>query len=553
MGPHGYASFPLPATGSLLIGRDEGAEIRIADENASRRHARLHLGTELAVEDLSTRNGTFVRETRLDPGEVVPLQPGEAFTVGYTIFMVQRKRPSWQHRRLRSHGTFEDRLEEVCERAAVSGANLAVLRVHADERRAAGPPCAPELLAAGLGPHDLLAAYAPGEYEVLVIDVEPARARALRDDLVARLQAGGLVARAGLALFPQEGRSGPALISRAAAALHGDAAEAQAIDAATASPAMKALYELAGRAAASDINVLILGETGSGKEVLAGWIHRRSPRSRGPYVCINCAALAESLLESELFGHVKGAFTGANADRPGLLETARGGTVFLDEIGDMPRPLQTRLLRAIENRQITRVGSARPIELDIRFVAATNRDLEDAVADKTFRQDLFFRLNGISLTLPPLRERPEDLEDLARTFLISASRKPKRRVPTLSQDAAVLMQGYAWPGNVRELRNTMERALLLCDGGEIRPEHLPVERMRRLRRGDVSGARFEGPEPGPPLDARRAAERARIMDALTRHAGNQSRAAKYLAMPRGTFLRRVAEYGIARPHQRRPH
>ena len=291
-----------------------------------------------------------------------------------------------------------------------------------------------------------------------------------------------------------------------------------------------------------------------GKEVLADWIHRHSSRARGPFVCINCAALSDALLESELFGYEKGAFTGAVQAKPGLLETAAGGTVFLDEIGEMPAALQTRLLRALESRQIVRVGGLAPRAIDVRFVAATNRDLETEVLSKTFRQDLYFRLNGISLTIPPLRERPEEIEPLARRFLAAAAGPAKRRPPRLTPDALESLEAYAWPGNIRELRNVVERALLFAEGNEIAAEHLPVEKMRLSRLVAASPPSASAavpvaldPSPAKSLSPAEEAEYRKIVAALAEHGYNQTRAAKALGISRGTLIQRMKRYGIKRP------
>ena len=322
------------------------------------------------------------------------------------------------------------------------------------------------------------------------------------------------------------------------------------------SDAMRQLYRLAERAAAGPtagglITVLVLGETGTGKEVLASWIHRRSPRAKGPFVCINCAALTETLLESELFGHEKGAFTGAGPAKPGLLETAAGGTVFLDEIGEMNAALQTKLLRALESREIMRVGGRATRSIDVRFIAATNRELEADVASKRFRQDLYFRLNGITLTIPPLREHVEDISPLARRFIAQASRVAARRPPRLSAEALELLQAYSWPGNIRELRNVMERALVLCDGSEISVEHLPVEKLRLERMGSPAPV---GDTPTPvvtPDDGDGDGERKRILGAMTELGGNQTRVAAKLGIARGTLIARLERYGIKRPQASR--
>jgi transcriptional regulator with PAS, ATPase and Fis domain len=238
---------------------------------------------------------------------------------------------------------------------------------------------------------------------------------------------------------------------------------------------MVALYEQAERAARSSISVLVLGETGVGKDVLANAIHRASPRSRGPFLGLNCSAISESMLEAELFGHEKGAFTGAVQARPGLFESASGGTVFLDEIGELPLATQVKLLRVLEDRRVMRVGGRKAIDVDVRFVAATNRDLESACARGAFRSDLYYRLAGLTLTIPPLRERREEIAPLARLFAERSARQLDRATPTIPPVAVTQLESYPWPGNVRELRNAMERAVVLAFD-VILPEHLVLAR-----------------------------------------------------------------------------
>jgi DNA-binding NtrC family response regulator len=549
MGPNLFETYPLSVPGQLDIGREDGADVRIVDGLASRLHARLSVQASgaIVVEDLDSRNGTFVRGQRIAAGKPVELQPGEAITIGFTHLMVQRQRPRLPTRRLRSHAAFEERLDDACAQAAGgNGAGPAVIRVRIQNEEPAGRGA--DVIQGALRSGDLLAQYADGDYEILLLDTDGERVQAIAAGLERRLKTAGLAARTVVAAYPAHGRTAEALIGHASTLMLATEAESEA-EPVLRSASMRELYRLAARAASGHgvsglITVLVLGETGSGKEVLASWIHRRSPRADGPFLCINCAALTETLLESELFGHDKGAFTGAGAAKPGLLESADGGTVFLDEVGEMNAALQTKLLRTIESRQIMRVGgrTARPI--DVRFIAATNRDLEAEVANKTFRQDLYFRLNGISLTVPPLRERPEDVAPLARRFLTQASRAAQRRPPRLSAEAIDLLQGYSWPGNIRELRNVIERALVVCEGSQIGAAHLPIEKLR-LRRVPQAQATTESVS--AQLHAGDDAERRRIAEAMTAFGGNQTRVAATLGMARGTLIARLERYGIRRP------
>ncbi len=235
---------------------------------------------------------------------------------------------------------------------------------------------------------------------------------------------------------------------------------------------MRALLDVARRVAQSDASVLITGESGTGKEVLARFIHRNSARAGKPFVAINCAAIPEQLLESTLFGHEKGAFTGANTQYIGKFEQADGGTLLLDEITEMPLPLQAKLLRVLQEREVERVGGTRPLRVDIRVLATSNRDLPTTVAEGRFREDLYYRLNVFPLELPALRERPADILPLARATLARYSTRQQRRVPRLSEGAAAQLNRHRWEGNIRELDNVMQRALILAPGDVIEPEHL---------------------------------------------------------------------------------
>ncbi len=295
------------------------------------------------------------------------------------------------------------------------------------------------------------------------------------------------------------------------------------------------VHELALRVAESDSNVLILGESGTGKELVAAAIHDHSPRT-GLFLPVNCAAFSESLLESQLFGHVKGAFTGAIKNRSGLLEEAQGGTLFLDEVGDLSLGLQAKLLRVLQFGEFIPVGSNRPRRVDVRFIAATNKDLEHEVREGRFREDLFYRLNVFALTLPPLRERPEDIPLLANHFLARMARKSRRPPKTLSAEALSLMRDYAWPGNVRELENVIERGTILARGDAITADVLPF--------GSAGIAPHCCEEDGPMLSLQEV-ERRQVLKALQRTDWNKTRTAELLGVTRKTIDRKVKEFRLA--------
>ncbi len=296
------------------------------------------------------------------------------------------------------------------------------------------------------------------------------------------------------------------------------------------SPAMRQVLILAEQVARQPTTVLITGESGTGKEVVARHIHRRSPRAEAPFVAVNCAALTESLLESELFGHEKGAFTGAVQSRPGRFELAHGGTLFLDEVGETSLALQTKLLRVLQEQQFERVGGTRTLAVDVRVVAATNRDLRQAIAERTFREDLFYRLNVFPIHLPPLRERREDILPLAEQFLRRLAARMGQPPRVLSDEARAALLAYDWPGNVRELQNAMERALIVASGESIRPEDLPV-----------SAGRFVPPSPRPSLAE---IEKQAILQTLERCGGDRRRTAEALGISLRTLQYRLKEYGL---------
>ncbi|GAB4256149.1 sigma-54-dependent transcriptional regulator [Deferrisoma sp.] len=310
------------------------------------------------------------------------------------------------------------------------------------------------------------------------------------------------------------------------------------------SPAMQAVYRLIEKVADSDASVLITGESGTGKELAARAIHRLSRRADRPFVAVNCAAIPRELLESELFGHKKGAFTGAIRDKKGRFEEAAGGTIFLDEIGEMPLDLQPKILRALQEREITPVGSNEVIRVDARVLAATNRDLEAEVEEGRFREDLYYRIAVVPIHMPSLRERPEDIPLLVAHFLKKlAPGRPVRVEP----EALEALSRYTWKGNVRELENTIERLLVLTEGDTIRLQDLPEKiREPKTRENGGDGFTFHLPPEGVSLED---VERAVIEEALHRTGWNQTRAAKLLRIPRHILLYRMEKFGIPR---RRP-
>ncbi|HEX7241301.1 MAG TPA: sigma-54 dependent transcriptional regulator [Longimicrobiaceae bacterium] len=297
------------------------------------------------------------------------------------------------------------------------------------------------------------------------------------------------------------------------------------------------VLRMADTVAPSDSTVLISGESGTGKEVLARYIHERSDRADGPFVSINCGALPENLLESELFGHVKGSFTGAVRDKQGLFVAAKGGTFFLDEVGEMSPAIQVKLLRALQEREVIPVGATETLPIDVRIIAATNRDLEEEIRRGGFRSDLYYRLNVITLTLPTLRERAEDVPILAEYFLQRFSRTRGREPMLLSPDALAVLQGYDWPGNVRELENALERAVVLTADGEIPSSALPSRITERAPQPLVS----DRLPPNPTLEI---IERAYIFWVLQSEGGNKSRAAEVLGIDPSTLYRKLMRYGM---------
>jgi two-component system response regulator AtoC len=538
----GVTSHPLPeGAARLTVGRAEGCDIVIDDPLLSRVHAALHVGPGFAVEDLGSANGTFLREHRLEPGVRTPLGVNEAVGLGSAMLIVQPRFRAMRAMWIRGHDYFEGRLGEECGRARRLRGSFALLHIHVtgalpEDRVAA--VCADILQSS-----DVVARYGKDRYEILVEDADEAgpvaehMARALGFD----------EARIGIAVYPRDGREPDALMARAIADARGEGEDKPGTDGLVlVDAAMQNLYGLAQRVAQGDISVLITGETGVGKEILAAFLHSRSPRAGKPFLCLNCAALPETVLESELFGHEKGSFTGAVVAKAGLLETAHEGTVFLDELGELSLAAQAKLLRVIEERRVLRVGGLKPRDIEVRFLAATNRDLEEEVANGRFREDLYYRIAGVTLSIPPLRSRRSEVVPLAERYGQLYARKLGLTRP-LEIDAAAraFLENYTWPGNIRELRNMIERAVLLS-GGAVTLDHLPMEKL--------TTAHLSRPRPaGPPAAAAPAAEaggeRDRILQILAECGGNQTQAARRMGISRTTLSKRLEDLDIPRPRK----
>ncbi len=302
------------------------------------------------------------------------------------------------------------------------------------------------------------------------------------------------------------------------------------------SPGMKAVFEMVDKVSNSDANVIILGESGTGKELVARAIHNKSPRSGHPFVAVNCASIPHNLMESELFGHVRGAFTGAIKDTMGKFEAANRGTLFLDEIGDLDIDLQSKLLRVLQDREIQRIGDAQTRKIDVRILSATHRNLDDMVAGGEFRQDLFFRLNVVPLTIPPLRERKEDIPLLIHHFIQGL--EPSKKI-TISDQAIKGLVNYQWPGNIRELENLMERFSILFPGKEIQTGQIPF--IAKRYRSDENSITIPFTDDGIALDE---IEKMIIIEALKRNDNNQTKTASFLKIPRHVLIYRIKKLNI---------
>jgi len=525
----------------IVVGRASTCDIPIDLDAVSRRHAILRRRADrVTIEDLGSRNGTFVNGAAITG--VRRLTAGDAIAIGPMTAIVATSSIARRSRQIATMGELEDRLESEVERAHRYHRTLALVMA----RFYGGPDAITthiERLGGQLRRIDVLSEYSADEIAIVL----PESDRAAAEIVATRAaQAGGLKVEVGIAVFPSDGSSPGELISTARDRLRGvrrastgkwSVASELGADIICSDPQMKQIFELAKRVAASTITVLVAGETGAGKEVVAGAIHRLSPRSGGPYVRLNCASLPESLVEAELFGHEKGAFTGAIATKEGFFESASGGTLFLDEIGELSPSIQAKLLRVLEHRTITRVGGTAELEVDVRLICATNRDLEVEVKRGRFREDLYFRISAFVIPIPPLRDRPSEIPLLARRFARELAADVGEG-GSIDDAAMAILAAYDWPGNVRELRNVIERATVISGHGRIDPSHLP-DRLRE--RSFVASA------PAGSLDVRQrvaVVERDAVVQALEANKGNQTHAARQLGVSRFALIRLMEKHDL---------
>jgi DNA-binding NtrC family response regulator len=568
----------LPGRGEFTIGRAESADLCLPSSAVSRRHAAVTIdGGVATLRDLDSQNGTRLNGERLDGPQ--RLAPGDIITICHFTLGFHASAVDLAERPILELGSLRQRAAEEVERSLRYQRPLVVaailLGAGAVDRVLVG-----KALARHLRLVDVPGWGQRGDLYVLMPELPGEAAPRVAARLLDPLREAVPAAKLGFATCPEDGCDADGLLEAARACASAiDAARVDPVSTTTfktlqigdrtvvvADPLMHRVFSIVERLARSDLPVLVGGETGTGKELVASAIHHWSARRQGRLVSLNCAAIPETLVESELFGHERGAFTGAVASKPGLLEAAGGGTVFLDEIGELSPGTQGKLLRVLDTRRVTRLGEIKEREVDLRIVAATNRNLEDEVREGRFRRDLFFRISGAMVWLPPLRERPRELPLLAQTFLNQACVRIGRSPMVLGPAALEALCGHDWPGNIRELRNVMEYVTATVTGSVIEPRHFR-DRLREQTHPTAGGGTAPGPgSPGqvfdeqtepheitdPPAEVRfrpleeevRDLERSRMVAALAAAGGNQTRAAELIAVPLRTFVKKLKLYGL---------
>ena len=553
----GVKTVPLVEGQDLVVGRAAPADVILGDSSLSRCHARVGMLRGVVwVEDLGSTNGTWLRGERIERTDV---EPGTELNLGGVTASVHALSPVEGGANL-SHDLFQRDLHAEVQRARAYGRELTLLMLRPARRGRTGLGSWLPGLQSQLRSFERLALYSSDTVEVLLPElgaeqaIKRARALVLADEPLA----------CGLGTYPVHATSADELVevtrtASGAASLSDQvlvapstatprrsAAAAGSADVVVSSPAMEKLYATVDRLASSVIPVLLLGETGTGKEIVAHAIHDRGKRAGKPMICVNCAAIPDQLIESTLFGHERGAFTGADRQAKGVFESADGGTVMLDEVGELPAQAQAALLRVLETQRFTRVGSNKELSVDVRLVAATHRDLEARVGTGEFREDLLYRLNTMTLQVPPLRERTEEIEPLARYFVARANEANECEVGDLSPDALAQLRRYRWPGNVRELRNAIERAVVIAFEDVITVDDLPD----RVREGAPGPGTVEVPRAtsaAGPVDLRSELARVEaemITGALEAARWDRKVAAEALGLPLRTLARKIKDLGI---------
>lgn len=573
---HAATTFDLPEFGDVTIGRAPEVELHLKDKLISRQHARLFVtSTRVRIADLDSRHGTMVNGERLKGTRA--LQSGDVISIGSAILVFHRRpRPS-ATRAFLDDQVFFQRLDEELERALHyrRSVSLAVIELIGDADSAGAPALAGIVaaLAGRIRGIDAVSFTSTTRLIMLLPELDDSDASAIGADIVTGLAEVAPSARAGVASCPSDGADADTLRScartAARAAAPGTCMLARDLhthrkfgdhEVLLADPAMQRVYGLIDKLARTDLPILVTGDTGAGKELAAAAVHYSSERADGPFVSLNCGALSQSLLESELFGHVKGAFTGAVAAKPGVFERADGGTLFLDELGEMSASAQVALLRALETRRIMRVGDTQERTVDVRLVAATNRDLHKEIESGRFRRDLFFRLSTARLALPPLCDRSREIPIIARVLLARACARHGRPALDIGVAAGHALMSHTWPGNVRELSNAMQYAAATADDldTEIDVWHLPAD-VTAPPTAEKTGTPAEkttsepyeerpGSEPAiafrPIAEEVRELEKKRMLQALAATDGRRNKAAALIAMPLRTFVTKLKRYGI---------
>ena len=559
----------------LVVGRAAPADLVVPDVSLSRQHARFCLiDNRVVVEDLGSTNGTWMAGKTIT---TVTVDPGTVITLGATTAVLK---PLGEEPLLglAGHDRFAAALALEVSRARFFGRTLALAVIRAVGKEPSPVHLWLERVQRFLRPVDQVALYSADTVELMLPEMS----------LDAAITLGAAIAEGGepelafaVSAFPESSTTAEGLLDAGRSALR-KASSSQRVSVAEPSTtvvfdapidesdadgelvaesrAMREALELARRLARGVIPVLLHGETGTGKEVLARFIHDQGPRKHRPLVAVNCAAIPQQLVESELFGHEKGAFTGATHMKKGVFEAAHGGSVLLDEIGELPPQAQAALLRVLETKRVTRVGSTKEIDIDVRIMAASHRDLEAMCMSGAFREDLLYRLNALTLEVPPLRERQQDIAPLVRRFLEQANQVNGRNIVSIEPNALQALLSYDWPGNVRELRNAVERAGVIAEQDVVTLRDLP----QRLRESaddlgipssppaELAPAQPRESEPsvsgwreGEPFHACMARLEATVLVAALRYAGgNQSEAARVLRMPRRTLVHKLKLHGI---------